>query len=107
LSKAYRLALNPAYVPIQLVMDTLYLEQSGLGVKLTIQPPSDSEVKGILIFIVVPKNIIGTTPYNHMCLEGAGLCLAEKQLCARLVRFNESHHLERSAFRLDTHTLTP
>jgi hypothetical protein len=61
-------------------MDTLYLEKSGLGVKLTIKSPSGTEVKDILNFTVVPLDIIGTTTYNFMCLEGAGLCLAEEQL---------------------------
>jgi hypothetical protein len=48
------------------------------GTKLAIQPPSGSEIKDILNFIVVAINIIGTTIYNHMCLEGAGLCLGEE-----------------------------
>lgn len=88
-------------------MDTLYLEQSGRGVKLTIKSPSGTEVKDILNFTVVPINIIGTITYNHMCLEGAGLCLAQEQLCAELLRFIESHHIERSAFQIQTHPVTP
>jgi hypothetical protein len=59
-------------------METLYLEQNGRGVKLTIQPPSGSEVKDILNFIVVPINIIETTTYSLLCLEGAGICLTEE-----------------------------
>jgi hypothetical protein len=85
------------------------MEQSGRSVKLTIQPPSGSEVKDILNLTVVPINLIGTTTYKRMCLDGAELSLTEEQLGEKLVRFNESHHLERSAFRLHTHThtLTP
>jgi hypothetical protein len=88
-------------------MDTLYLDKIWRSLKLTIQPPSGSEVKDILNVIAVQLNIIETAAYNNMCLEGAGLCLAEEQLCAKLLRFNESLHLERGAFRLHTHTLTP
>jgi hypothetical protein len=81
------------------------MEQSCRGVKLNVEPPSGSEVKDILNLTVVPISLIGTTTYKCMCLDGARLSLTEEQLCAKLVRFNESHHFEQSAFQLHTHTL--
>jgi hypothetical protein len=56
--------VDSVYTPIQLVVDTPYLEKSSRDVKLTIQSLSGSEVKDNLNLIVVPVNIIGTTTYN-------------------------------------------
>ena len=51
------------------------------------QPPCGFEVKDILNLIVFPINIIGTTTYNHTCLDGAGLSVAE-QFRTKLLSFN-------------------